>query len=627
MPGWFKPLRGKIHTQNILAFDIEGTGEAGGFVCGAIAGDALSAFYTSRSAMHADLVAYGRDGFWIWSHNLQYDLPILEGEDFPLADMLFTRYNLISAVYRGGARPAHFYDSTNLFPRHTVRMLGEMVGAPKGQLPEHIFSKLTRGVPWEHFTQFDQEQIRSYCSRDAWIVHRSVDMLQELVNSLGGELRATIAGTAMDLYRRAFHKWPWPVVDEQVNELVRPAYYGGRVENYAIGQVEHVNAYDITSLYPSAQNTARFPHPGHLEILQSPNAGRSPWTGEGVARVDLSVPEEFVPALPYRCTGRLFFPTGPMTGQWTLEELRQAQEQGVTVSKIHWVLRSAVTYNPFTQFVETLFELRLRYLQNGERQANLVKLLLNSLYGRWGLNPSYGLQQIRRIEPGTDLSTLQGYQTQAYGDHLIAFGSLPALRYPDYINVLFAAQITSAARIRLLAELRHQDEQLVYCDTDSILTRGQIQTGAGLGDWRMTMQDGSADMVGLKEYTLRNAIMGTRYVAKGVPAALQEEYLRSGTVRFFHALGVREALREKRRPATWVETIKGPNQCFPKRYPLAGWQQPELPYRPTRPYRASELPLVVMGLYLPPDVEPVYPGRSLPAGSPPVQAGLIADAV
>ena len=41
MPGWFKPLRGKVHIQNILAFDIEGTGEAGGFVCGAIAGDSV----------------------------------------------------------------------------------------------------------------------------------------------------------------------------------------------------------------------------------------------------------------------------------------------------------------------------------------------------------------------------------------------------------------------------------------------------------------------------------------------------------------------------------------------------------------------------------------------------------
>jgi hypothetical protein len=622
MSGWFKPLHGKVRTQAILAFDIEGTGEPGGFVCGSIAGEALSAFYTSREALHQDLVHYGRDGYWIWSHNLQYDLPILEGDDFPLAEMLFTRYSLISAIYPGSRQSARFYDSTNLFPRHTVEMLGEMVSAPKGKLPEHVFLQLTQGRPWEHFTPFDQELIRRYNQCDSWIVYRAVVMLQELVNSLGGELRPTIAGTAMDLYRRAFHKWPWPAVDEGTNEYTRPAYYGGRVENFAIGTIPHVNGYDITSLYPSSQKAARFPHPAHLELLEDPRSTSQPWLGEGVAHVEVEVPDVFIPSLPHRQDNRLFFPIGTMSGLWTLEELRAAQERGVRVKALHWILRSAVTFNPFQEFVEKLFELRLRYLQSGERQANLVKLLLNSLYGRWGLNPTHGLQQIRRIERGTDLATLKGFQTLAYGDHLVAIGSLPTMRYPDYINVLFAAQITSCARVRLLDELIIQDERMVYCDTDSILTTGEINTGKRLGEWRETMHDGEAEMVGLKEYTLRNAVIGERYVAKGVPPELQQEYLKTGVARYFRALGIREALRDRRRPATWIETLKGPNACFPKRYPLAPWQQPEKSYRPTRPYRAEELPLVVLGLFLPPDVEPVFPGRAALAPAPEVQADL-----
>lgn len=625
MSGWFLPLRGALRTYPILAFDIEGTGEVGGFVCGAIAGESLSSFYTSRGAMLSDLVAYGRDGYWIWSHNLQYDLPILEGEDFPVGDLLFTRYSLISARYPGGRQQARFGDSLNLFPRHTVQMLGEMVGSSKGELPEHVFAWLTQGRAWDQFTAFDQEQVRRYCQRDAEIVYQSVQMLQELVNSLGGELRMTIASTAMDLYRRAYHKWPWPVVDEAVNEIARPAYFGGRVENYAIGRVEHVNAYDITSLYPAVQSTARFPHPGHLEKIADPKTTCSPWRGEGVANVDLEVRDEFVPPLPYRMTGRLFFPVGGMTGTWTLEELRRAADLGAKVKKIHWVLRSTVTFNPFRQFVEQLFGLRLRYLQEGERQANVLKLLLNSLYGRWGLNPAHGLQQIKRIGHDTDMAQLRGYQTVACGDHLVAIGALPAQRYPDYVNVLFAAQITSCARVHLLGELMAQDERLVYCDTDSILTTGQIPVGEGLGDWRATMLDGSAEMVGLKEYSLHNAVYGDTYVAKGVPRELQEQYLRTGVARYFRALGIREALRDLRRPATWIETLKGPNLCFPKRYPLAPWQQDVSGYRQTRPYRAEELPLVIQGLFLPPDQEPVFPGRALPLARPPLQAGLIAD--
>lgn len=623
MPGWFLPLRGKVRTFQILAFDIEGTGDPGGFVCGSIAGEAVNGFYTSREAMHDDLVAYGRDGYMLWSHNLQYDLPILEGDAFPCASMVFTRYNLISAVYPGGRQAAHFYDSTNLFPRHSVEMLGEMVGCSKGRLADHIFAQLSKGRAWDTFSAFDQEQIRHYNQTDASIVFQAVSLFQDLVNGLGGELRATIAGTAMDLYRRAFHKWPWPVVDEKINEICRPGYYGGRVENYAIGTVEHVNMYDVTSLYPAAQREARFPHPGHLERIDDPQNSTSAWQGEGVASCDVWVPDEFVPSLPYRHTGRLFFPIYQMSGIWTLEELRRAQQSGAEVRNVNWILRSAVTFNPFREFVDRLFELRLRYLQNGERQANLVKLLLNSLYGRWGLNPLHGLQQIRKIERGADLSSLQGYQTYAYGEHLVAFGTLPVQRYPDYVNVLFAAQITAAGRIRLFDELERQGEDLVYCDTDSIITRGTIGTSEGLGSWRETMHDGSADMVGLKEYALRNAVMGNKYVAKGVPGDLQEEYLRTGAARFYRALGVREALRSGQRPAVWVEQIKGPNQCFPKRYPLAPWQEPEKSYRPTRPYVAQELGLVVLGQFLPPDEQPHYPGRILRAGSAETQDGLL----
>jgi len=609
MTEWFKPLHTKPRPHEILAFDLEGSGIRDGFVCGSIVGLTVSGFYTNREDMLDALLHYGYDGYWIFSHNLQYDLPVLEGDDFPKGEVVFTKYNILSSKYHIHKRAVKFFDSANLFPRHSVAAIGEMVGYPKDELPRELLVKLSKGRPWSEFSPVDQEAIRKYCNRDAEIVYEGVSLLQELVLALGGELKPTISGTAMDIFRRKYHKWPWPVVKEKTNELVRPGFYGGRVENFAIGKIENVSMYDTTSLYPSVQALARFPHSNHLRLDVDPPLTGQFWKGEGVCEADVTLPDTFIPSLPYRYQSRLFFPIGRMRGTWTILELRRALEWGAVLNSVEWVLWSPVTFNPFEDFVQDLFSLRSYYLSKSKGEANLVKLLLNSLYGRWGLNPAGGLYRLVDFDTEDALEKYQGYSTFDVDGRLLGFGAIASTHYPDYVNVLMAAQISSAARIHLLDELNRQGEKMVYCDTDSILTRGRIETSEGLGGWRLEMEAGSADLIGLKEYALHNASVGTKYIAKGVPQQVAKEYLETGVARFFHAIGIREALRDHRRPSTWVETFKSRNETFPKRYPVPPWRATSSDFLPTRAYLASELPLVVQGLFLPSEVDPDYRGR------------------
>lgn len=622
MSGWFKPLRSEASPRKILAFDIEGTGERDGFICGAVVGESVNAFYTDPERMYRDLRAYALDGYWVYAHNLQYDLPILEGERFPQGELLFTRDRLLWAKYRQGKRVGRFFDSGNLFPRHSVSAIGEMVGYPKDDLPVEILRDLARGRKLHSFQPGTREIIRHYCMRDAEIVYFGVFMLQELSLALGGQLMPTISGISMDLFRRKYHKYPWPVVGPETNKLCRPAFYGGRVENFVLGQVEGANMYDITSLYPFVQSRVSYPHPNHLRLDIAPGLNGPFWRGEGVLYAQVRIPDTFVPTLPYRYNKRLFFPVGSMRGTWTILELKRALAWGAVLERIEWVLWSPVVFNPFQDFVSDLFSMRSYYLERKEGQANLVKLILNSLYGRWGLNPHGGLYQMVNLENEMDLEKMGGYTTHNLYGHLVAFGPLEVKRQPDYVNVMIAAQVASAARLYLLDELIHQGEDLLYCDTDSILTRGEIQTSPGLGGWRVEMQNGRADMIGLKEYALHNAMTGTRYVAKGVPRSVAAEYIQTGTARFFRALGIREALREGRLPSTWIETFKTHQTEFPKRYPLTSWQAPGLSYSPTRPYQARELALVTAGLYLPPVQAVQFPGLEYQR-EPPLEQGRL----
>jgi hypothetical protein len=617
---WFHPLKGASKRRSIVAIDIEGTGGPPGFVCGAVVGDDFCKFFTDRESMYKTCLSLASESHWLFSHNLEYDLPILEGPLFPSLRLLYTRTRVLWAKGEYWGQPVALYDSTNLFPRMGIKYLGSLVNLPKLSVSDYIMNRLSQGYQWHQFTASEQAIIREYCIRDATILNLAVNSLQELVLSLGGQLQPTIAGVAMDVYRRGFLKHAWPALGVATNKLCRPAFYGGRVENFAMGKVPGVSMYDVTSLYPYAQDITRFPHPDFLSLDIGPKYASSILKHEGVISCTITAPESFIPCLPHRFDKRLFFPYGKMSGSWTLLELRYALDHGCTLDSIDWILWSRVSFNPFHEFIETLFARRQAYLYQSSGNANLVKLILNSLYGRWGLNPEGGLYELKLLTPEMTEEDLYGFETRAYNDKLYAYGPVESTHQPDYVNVMFAAQITSQARIILQDELIVQGEKAVYCDTDSIITRGTVPVREGLGAWRQEMSEGTADLVGPKEYRIHNDVLGDKYVCKGIPERVMQEYFETGVARFFRALGVREALRKGLEPATWVQTLKNHRTVFPKRWPTDASLLRTQAWCQTRPYQVSELPLVCLGKYLPGDVDYPYPWQVYPVLPSPQQA-------
>lgn len=589
MAQWFKPLRRKVVEREVLGFDVEGSGAPGSFVCGSIQGVCTSNFFTDRREMWRALLYYGRNGAWLFSHNLEYDLPVLAGEEVFKGQLLFTRGGILWGVFGQGNRRARFFDSLNLFPRFSAKALGQLVAIPKLEVPAELTKRLALGLPFSSFSQPEQLLIQRYCERDAEIVYRSVTELQDLALALGSQLKPTIAGVAMDLYRRKYHRWPWLALGKEANDLARPAYYGGRVEAFQMGEVEGVNAYDVNSLYPWVQSLAPFPHPSHLKLLFVPPPAGSWWSWEGVALVTVEVPEEYVPPLPYRYKGRLFFPTGRLRALWTIGELREAIASGVKFVSVEWVFGSEVTFNPFAQFVEELFARRAEYLARSDVRANLVKLVLNSLYGRFGLNPEGGLERLVPIDEHTDFEKLEGYTSLEIAGELVARGPVQSLVYPAYVNTLFASQITGLARAHLTAGLRAQGEASVYCDTDSILTTGQIETREGLGGWRCEMERGKADLLGPKEYALYQEGHDPIYKVKGIPEYERANYLATGQARFFRAVSIRESLGGNLKPSAWVEVQKSRGDVLPKRVPLAAFALAPGGSTLTRPFALPEL--------------------------------------
>jgi len=588
-PAWFVPLRGKPKVRELCAFDVEGRGGPGGFVCGAVVSAAGSEFYLDPEAMFESLLEHGARGEWVFAHNLEYDLPIVAGAALLDGDLLFKHEGMLWATYHVGARKARFYDSLNLFPRMRVKALGQLCGRGKLEVGQDVLSGLSGSATWSDLSEGRQSEVRAYCTRDAEIVLLAVEALQAVLLGLGGELHPTIAGCAMDLYRRTFHKWPWQALGEATNGIARGAFYGGRTEAFMLGRIQPVSMYDTNSLYPYVQETARFPFPGALR-LETDLQGISTLEGaEGVAQALLTLPEAYVPTLPHRFCGRLFFPVGSMEGVWTIAELLAAQARGAIIHAVRWALYSRKLFNPFAAFVEELWRRRQGYLASDDGRAAIVKLLLNSLYGRFGMNPEGGLWRIFPLALDPGAGETAGFVTSEVNGIPVMAGQVPSGRQPAYVNVLIAAQVAAAARLHLLSALEGQDDRLVYCDTDSIITTGELPTSEALGGWRLQMGQGSADIVSPKEYVLHNATMGERAVAKGVPERLAAEYLRTGQARFQRALSVRESLAHNLQPSEWVEVLRQRREVIPKRCPALAEDPATASLTLTVPWEVSEL--------------------------------------
>lgn len=586
---WFKPLHSDFKTKSILAFDVEGSGVPDGFVCGAISGYHTAGFYTDREEMWKDLLRYGEDGTWLFAHNLEYDLPIVADHHLWEGKLVFKTGGILWADFRFNKRRVRFMDSSNLFAYWSVKRLGDMIGKPKGEVSDEMIQRLGAGSSWNSFTLEEQELIRKYCIQDAQIVALSVLQLQDEVNDLGGELKPTLAGISMDIFRREYLDIPWMVLHKDVNEAMRPSYYGGRVENYVFGKVEDANLYDINSLYPHILRTGTFPHPSYLRFVEGKAARRVFDTWEGIASARVVVRDTHTPPLPFRTGSKLFFPTGEMVGLWTMAELRHSLNHDAELIELEWIFGTPTLFNPFEEYIENLYHLRQGYIASKDERHLLLKLIMNSLYGRFGLNPNKGLIQLMMIDGDPDWEKLGGWSTRELNGKLVAIGPLTFNHYPSYANVILASQVSSLARLELHNALLKAGNNMIYCDTDSILMNGEMDTGSDLGEWKCQMQGGMATLLGPKEYILHNKNTADKYVVKGVPKKYKEEYVKTGAVNYRKAVKIREAIARGENPAEWVETFKVHHPTLPKRLPVLPEKEWSREYCQTVPWSVHQL--------------------------------------
>jgi hypothetical protein len=333
------------------------------------------------------------------------------------------------------------------------------------------------------FKRADIEAVTRYCSTECELLVELMDGVRDACTQAGTTPKSWIgAGSiAAALLARhdvaAHHRYDLDIASDHVaTEVVAGAYFGGRVELLRQGVHRNVAAADLRSAYPAAMLELPSLRGAKLRKRKRFNPARA-----GIWRVrwdctDGNSPSQLLAPFPVRHKMSIFYPLAG-EGHYHTIEVATAIELGYPVQVLYgYVLAQPVKRRddrPFAWIADT-YQARLRFKREGRAAEKMVKLGINSVYGKLA---------------------------QGYG-----FNSRP--RYQSYF---WAGQVTAATRARVLrAAVAAKDPIMVA--TDGIYAAGFKGLGRpqGLGAW----ERGSAEKLFAAQPGVYEASSGGETVQK-----------------------------------------------------------------------------------------------------------------
>lgn len=377
-------------------------------------------------------------------------------------------------VYSGDKMLFRFRDSLNLLPGKLSSLAKNLCPClgPKGSIP---YSEVTLSN-----LSSMKKSLLDYMKQDILLLGGVMQKAQQIYWNLYKvdiESKITISSLALSIFRMKYYDashFPIHIPNKNEDFFIRRAYYGGHTDNYK-PYGEDLYYYDVNSLYPFVMKC--FPMPGGVPVWHGNLEGMDLDSMFGFIEAYVVCPKTIKkPFLPYReKNNTLIFPTGEFVGVYYSEELKYARGLGYTVLPISGYFFDKIE-SPLSNFVSSLFDRRLEARKEGnEALAYVYKILMNSLYGRFGINPKSTITEV--CDEGRYKHLIR-HSELIFGDmlsdnnYIVSYHSNTEMgsdywNPPKYSAVQLAAAITASARIHMYKYISRDD--CYYTDTDSVV--------------------------------------------------------------------------------------------------------------------------------------------------------------
>lgn len=288
----------------------------------------------------------------------------------------------------------------------------------------------------------------------------------------------TLSSLAFAIFRAKFmNQINIPKLQGKIAKDIRQGYTGGAVDMY-IPEGENIKCYDVNSLYPSQMESKLMPI-GNPTFFEG-NIRNIDSNAFGFFYCEIIAPDKIKhPIIQTRVNvhgvNKTIAPIGTWEDMLFSEELYNAEKYGYKFNII-WGY-TFKTLNIFKEYVDFLYDLRSKYPKSDPMNF-ISKILMNSLYGRFGMNENFdNIEVIHKdyypdfenkfIDQITDKIILE--------NHIIVFYISPDEDHKDsQTSVGIASAITAYSRIHMSQFKNNPDINLYYSDTDSIYTDSEL---------------------------------------------------------------------------------------------------------------------------------------------------------
>lgn len=457
--------------------------------------------YQSVAAFLDNELTHANRGKWFYAHagglaDIQFILETMLARKGYRIKASCSGSSLIIVHVSRGKHSWHFVDSFWLL-QEKLSNIGRYVGIDKGQ------QELQGEELEEWFRSAPLEELRAYNEIDCVILYTAIRQFEDVLYDLGGQLKMTQASCAMELFRRRYlqrdigtHQW--------VNTNAREAYFASRVEVLA-KECHDAWYYDVNSSFPYAMT---FPIPGDLLGTSS----RMPEHGIYISRVKIEVPETYLPPIPTRLNGRLFFPVGRWEGWLSNIDIELLQSEGGKILR-HEESMIFEERLDCKEYAENLYRIRA---ESTGIMAFACKRLMNALYGKFA---ECEYKSSIEVDPPSPKTEAEGWRMLFPGAFLVE-RKLPI----PHMHVPISTHITAIAR-RTLYRYMGYSPDLHYCDTDGFSSSVELRSVEGkLGYIKLEKVIKHGRFITQKTYDLETADGKHVVKAKGFRKMTPEEF-------------------------------------------------------------------------------------------------------
>jgi hypothetical protein len=487
----------------IITFDLETITSASGLMNAYLFSmfngkDKLSWFIDSPEDLFKELLRNKYYGYSVYAHNLSrfdlvflfkylaslaqegiYSVDIIKKDDQVKSIKIFNQDKKVSITLKDSylLLPASLADLANLFLESQQKTKEPVyVGDPDSPYYTGSLEHYSKDV--ELIMDLDEwkNKVRDYCINDSVILYDILIKFRTLIWDnwkIDATNYPTVTSLAFALFRQNYlEEGVIPIIKGKAYNFIKESYTGGSTEMYKPNPEGPVYCYDVNGLYPSQMATWGMPtgvirqFEGDITILDQ---DRYYWIGDAQVstKKDLYQPYLQVHQMTPQGSARTVAPNG------TFRMKINSCEYFNALKDYNIQVRSGFLFdktNIFYEYVNDMYYLRLQYPK--DHPLNMIaKLMQNSLYGRFALNPVLENHLFCSFELLKELSqTANIVEEMTLGEDLmfVSYTSKDEIESSVKTSISIASAVTAYARVEMSKFKNNPDFELYYTDTDSI---------------------------------------------------------------------------------------------------------------------------------------------------------------